>query len=140
MKVSLSLMVTMILGDAFYAKVKGVAPKIFLGASPLEPLPTFPPTLFSLATSLGLRSTWPLISYGVHSVFLSFPILKRIHGDEVSGLSLLSAFIPKISLGIKNNSHELYEYEFMNSITIPESIFCSIQNFINHGALRTHLC
>ena len=52
MKISLSLMVSMILGDAFYAKVKGVAPKIFLGASPPHPLTPLPPTLFTLATPL----------------------------------------------------------------------------------------
>ena len=37
MKVPLSLLVSMILRDAFYAKVKSVAPKIFPGASFLCP-------------------------------------------------------------------------------------------------------
>ena len=43
MRVSLSLMVSMILGGAFYAKVKGVAPTVFLGASPPDPSLLCPP-------------------------------------------------------------------------------------------------
>ena len=42
------LMVSMILGDAFYTKVKGVAPKSFAP----DPLATLPPILFILATPL----------------------------------------------------------------------------------------
>ena len=44
MRVSLSLMVSMILGGAFYAKVKGVAPKISGGFAPRPP-PSFAPHL-----------------------------------------------------------------------------------------------
>ena len=51
------------LGDAFLAKVKGVASKSFMGASPPDPLGVTVFTWFALATLHNLHEILPCVFY-----------------------------------------------------------------------------
>ena len=89
MKVSLSLMVNMILGDAFYAKVQGEAPKIFLGLRPQTPALLCPP----------LSLPWPrrCCQHALHTVMSRYSNLVQILQPLTKTVSIYPRIVQFVS-------------------------------------------